>query len=792
MTEVRKLWRDKASAGGSNPSLSIFSQPHRNHEPPQPYRRALLFVAAILTFTMKLLAAISIILAYGPAIFDLALTGRGVSRPTQTSTTDWTLTQFHTLHIGKPSLAIPPTGLAGAVLTRSGHNNQDSTVPIWTTVHATSRRALANLGSFVNNFHRRRLDRQWRYIRGWWRYNSGRVIEDALIVYFYSMPFLTVVLRIWRKRVLRQRRSESKRVRLTPSAISSLMTDNPITHWQTATLAQPSPILASSVAVKSLVRTDLIQTTQPDIHSSSTKNVISIVAIGGTSTPSPYHLTHHLPFDSQSSLLIPSSGALGASTTYPGIVSAYEELSSGSEDSKPRQIVVVTLIALLGGLVIIHYEAVDGIALWTVTIILSPRASSSSAVSRYADNIYRVIPKRTVTFPSHCLIEAGPPQSNIPVICSTTSRRLFGSSGLALPRALLPPKIVRRGAEPLPSHEVVIQPNVSLEQKPALISPSFISVQSVEGVLIMVCCSTGDILCWSIQFFAFQHYHISQHIDNDEALSTKPSFADTALLDVLLREKSLYAPWTSPFAGILTLDIPRQTVNGPLAIPEVGVEPETQMVLALPVATNDANEGDEADEEEGEGNDLVDAAFLPLPPSRPTSPNAEEINNQGEEEFLQATFIPLPESRPESPEFHALDSSTRSSYLYQYISALYHQYLIHRAVGFQPICPEEATALRAEWRPRLSSLRERALIRYGLGSPAPIEEELEGRQQQQEEKEEDEEVKDEEAQDEDEDDPEIDPSREDLGVVNVDNESRRPFRLEIPIGVIRHISTNIL
>ena len=77
MTEVRKLWRDKASARGSNPSLSIFSQPRRNHEPPQPYRRALLFVAAIFTFTMKFIAAIPIILAYGPAIFDLALTGRG-------------------------------------------------------------------------------------------------------------------------------------------------------------------------------------------------------------------------------------------------------------------------------------------------------------------------------------------------------------------------------------------------------------------------------------------------------------------------------------------------------------------------------------------------------------------------------------------------------------------------------------------------------------------------------------------------------------------------------------------
>ncbi|KAG8961475.1 hypothetical protein FRC05_005931, partial [Tulasnella sp. 425] len=126
MTEVRKLWRDKASAGGSNPGLSIFSQPRRNYEPPQPYRRALLFVVAIFTFTMKFLAAILIILAYGPAIFDLALTGRGVGRPTQTSTTDWALAQFYTSDTSKLSLAIPPTGLGDAVLTGSDHdhNNQ--------------------------------------------------------------------------------------------------------------------------------------------------------------------------------------------------------------------------------------------------------------------------------------------------------------------------------------------------------------------------------------------------------------------------------------------------------------------------------------------------------------------------------------------------------------------------------------------------------------------------------------------------------------------------------------------
>ncbi|KAG8977885.1 hypothetical protein FRC05_000413 [Tulasnella sp. 425] len=62
-------------------------------------------------FTMKVLAIIAIVLAYGPVIFDLAVTGRAVIQPTRTSITDPALSHFYTLHMDKPSPVIPPTGL---------------------------------------------------------------------------------------------------------------------------------------------------------------------------------------------------------------------------------------------------------------------------------------------------------------------------------------------------------------------------------------------------------------------------------------------------------------------------------------------------------------------------------------------------------------------------------------------------------------------------------------------------------------------------------------------------------
>ncbi|KAG8961482.1 hypothetical protein FRC05_005938, partial [Tulasnella sp. 425] len=712
MTEVRKLWRDKASAGGSNPSLSIFSQPGRNYEPPQPYRRALLFVVAIFTFTMKFLAAIPIILAYGPAIFDLALTGRGVSRPTQTSTTDWALAQFYTSDTGKPSLAIPPTGLGGAVLTGSdhGHNNQDSAVSIWATVHVTPRRALASVGTFITNLNRRRLYQQWRYIRSWWRLNSGRVIEEAGIIYFYSLPLLAFILRAWRKRVLRQRRLEAE---------------------STLALVQPSPISASSAAVQSLARTDPIQTTQRNVYSSSCiQNVDNIVAIGGTPTPSPFHLIHHLAFDFRACLRVLSTSTgypanlipqqlLSVSTTHTGAVSIYQKIRLGQEQvsgaptastgigsgfeapgsgpngSNPQRIVIVTLVVLPQGFVIIHYEAVDGIAFWTVTTILNPGASCASAVSRHANNIYRVVPKRILTFRTRGLIGAGSSQSDVPSIDSSTSRRLFFSNGLALPRTSLAPEIVRVG-EPLPSHEPLVQEDGSPEgqRSSAMVSPSFISIYSVEGVLVMGCSFVDEVLHWSISFFPRQGYHISQHSNNDGALLPQSTSAYTTLLEALLREKPVYTPWISRLAGILALDVPGETVKGRLATTEVDIttiplppstpdtptahavsdaEPEAQVALAPSVETGDATKVEEAEEEESKDNNLVEAAFVPLPPSRPASPEAEEVSEEDEEELLQATSTPLPDSRAGSPEPHAV---TRDSNLRQYIATLCHQYLV--------------------------------------------------------------------------------------------------------------------
>lgn len=133
-------------------------------------------------------------------------------------------------------------------------------------------------------------------------------------------------------------------------------------------------------------------------------------------------------------------------------------------------------------------------------------------------------------------------------------------------------------------------------------------------------------------------------------------------------------------------------------------------------------------------------------------------------------------------ELHALDPSTRNSDLYQHIATLSHQYIILWEMVVQPIFPEEASAIRAELRLRLLSLGRRALIRHSLGSFASVNAELE-------EWEEEMVVEDEEGWEED---LELDPSTEDQDVGNAEDESRRPFRLEIPITVIRHISTNIL
>ncbi|KAG8949376.1 hypothetical protein FRC04_008611 [Tulasnella sp. 424] len=364
-----------------------------------------LFVAILVTFIMRFIAILVLVLAYGPAIFDLAVTGRAVNRPTQTSTTNWALAQFYTLHTGKPSLAILPTGLGGAVLTGSdhGHNNQgklrfvsfsdfnvDSTISIWTIYLLTTRRALANIGTFGSNFNRRRLDRQWRYIRGWWQSNSGRVIDEGLVVYIYSLVLLTGMLTIWRKR-----------------------------------------------ATEDLGR-----------------------FIGRQLLP------------------------VGVPATCTGYVTVSEELHSGQEGPNSRRIIVITLLVFLGGFVIIHYEAVNDRVFWTVTIILSPGPSGSSAVSRRVDKIYRVVPRRTVTLPTRGLIEAGP-------------------------------SVVRRGGEPLPSHEQVAQPNVSPRRRPGSTSSSFTTIHSLEGVLVMASSFIGEGLHWSIQFYPFQHYHISDRTDND-------------------------------------------------------------------------------------------------------------------------------------------------------------------------------------------------------------------------------------------------------------------------------------
>ncbi|KAG8976215.1 hypothetical protein FRC05_004465 [Tulasnella sp. 425] len=125
----------------------------------------------------------------------------------------------------------------------------------------------------------------------------------------------------------------------------------------------------------------------------------------------------------------------------------------------------------------------------------------------------------------------------------------------------------------------------------------------------------------------------------------------------------------------------------------------------------------------GEG---VAAAFVPLPPSRPASPYAKEISDQGEEEVLQASFIPLPDSRPGSPEFHALDPSTRNSDLYQHIATLSRQYIILRAMVVRPISPEEARAIgrscdHAEAEPEAQEEEE-----------VVVEEEVEQKQEQEE------------------------------------------------------------
>ncbi|KAG8970746.1 hypothetical protein FRC05_011697 [Tulasnella sp. 425] len=359
---------------------------------------------------MRFITIVVLVLAYGPAIFDLAVTGRGVHRPTQTSTTDWALAQFYTSEIGKPSLAIPPTGLAGAAIT-SDHNNQDSAVSIRTTVHVTSRRALANVGSFVNSFNHRQLDRQWRYIRGWWQFNSGRVIDEGHTICIDFLPFLAVILTIWKKRATEDlARFIGRQLLGAPTTCTGV-----VTVFEELRRAQEVP---------------------------------------------------------------------GAAPASSEIVRVSKAHSSGPKGPNSRRIIVDTLLVFLGGFVVIHYEAVNDRAFWTVTIILNPRPSSSSAVSRRTDNIYRVVPKRTVALPTRGLIEAGPP-------------------------------VVRRGGEPLTSHEQVAQPNVSPRRRPGSASSSFTTVHSVEGVLVMASSFIGEDLHWSVQFYPFQHYHISHHTDND-------------------------------------------------------------------------------------------------------------------------------------------------------------------------------------------------------------------------------------------------------------------------------------
>ncbi|KAG8949386.1 hypothetical protein FRC04_008621 [Tulasnella sp. 424] len=137
------------------------------------------------------------------------------------------------------------------------------------------------------------------------------------------------------------------------------------------------------------------------------------------------------------------------------------------------------------------------------------------------------------------------------------------------------------------------------------------------------------------------------------------------------------------------------------------IEPEAQVVLDPSVDSDDGNAGDEAEEAETEGNDLMEPALVPLPPSRPTSPEAEE-------ELIPVDFFPLAESRHNSPESQVLDRSTRRSDLYQYIAALSRQYLNLRATLVRPLLPGEARAIRAELRPRLGGLEERACERRGL------------------------------------------------------------------------------
>ncbi|KAG8940198.1 hypothetical protein FRC04_005485, partial [Tulasnella sp. 424] len=669
-----------------------------------------------------------------------------------------------------------------------------SAVSIWATVHAhvTPRRALANVGTFITSFNRHRLYEQWRYIRGWWRSNSGRVIEEALIIYFYSLPLLAFILGVWRKRVLRQRRLEAE---------------------STATLVQPNPFLASSVAFHSLVSTDLIQTTQRNVYSSSCiQNVNDLVAISGTPTPSPFHLTHHLAFDFRACLRVVSTPTgypakvipqqlLGVSTAHTGAISVYKKIRSGQEQvseaptaptgivsgfeapdsgpngSKPQRIVIITLVVLPQGFVIIQYQAVDGIAFWTVNIILNPGTSCASAVSRHASNIYRIVPKRTVTFRTRGLIEAGSSQFGISSIDLPTSRRLFHSNGLTLPRTSLAPEIVCRVGEPLP---LVQEAGSPVEQRSsARVSPSFISIYSVEGVLVMGRSFIDEVLHWSISFFPRQGYHISQHPSNDGALLTQSTSAHTTLFEALLRAKPVYTPWISRLAGILALDVPGETVMGRLATTEVDittiplppptpdtptahaisdVEPEAQVALAPSADTDDATKVEEVEEEESKDNNRVEATFVPLPPSRPASPEADEVSEQDEEELLQATSIPLPDSRPGSPELPALDPSARDSDLRQHIATLAHQYLVLRAMLVQPVLREEARAIRAELRPWLCSLVSRARERRGLAPLTSVEGEPEG--QQKEEVVVEEEAEEEEGEEVGED-LEIEPSTED-------------------------------
>ncbi|KAG8949385.1 hypothetical protein FRC04_008620 [Tulasnella sp. 424] len=593
---------------------------------------------------MRFITIIVLVLAYGPAIFDLAVTGRRVHRPTQTSTTDWALAQFYTSHIGKSSLAVPPTGLAGAVIT-SDHNNQDSAVSIWTTVHVTSRRALANVGSFVNSFNHPRLDRQWRYIRGWWQFNSGRVIDEGLTVCIDFLPFLAVILTIWKKRATEElARFVGRQLLGAPTTCTGV-----VTVFEELRSGQEVP---------------------------------------------------------------------GAATVSSDTVSVSNAHGSGPKGPNSRRIIVDTLLVFLGGFVVIHYEAVDDRAFWTITIILNPEPSSSSAVARRTDNIYRVVYKRTVTLPTRGLIEAGPP-------------------------------VVRRGGEPLPSHEPVARPNVSPRRRPGSTSSFFTTIHSLEGVLVMACSSTGKGLHWSIQFHPFQHYHISHHTNNNhdkeelvqaDAGIPLPDSPELHGLDRSTRSLDLYQyiaglshqflshramlvrPLLPEEVNVIRAELrprlrnlgerarERRGLEESIQGTALGIEPEAQVVMA-PSVDSDGNEGDEAEEEETEGNDLVEPALVPLPPSRPASPQAKDL---AEEELLRADFFPLADSRPNSPKPQALDRSARRSDLYQYITALSRQYLNLRATLVRPLLPGEARAVRAELRPRLGSLEERACERRGL------------------------------------------------------------------------------